>query len=94
MEEDLKTYKVSVEGSATSVMTTPLDPPKEPKAICCLLLIGDRDFNDGFYAQYPESSSVRLYEVTTEQYLPPRCRKPRKRTVETLLGEWTLGDFR
>jgi hypothetical protein len=37
---------------------------------------------------------VRLCETTTEEYVPPRCKKPRTRIVHTPIGQWTLGVFR
>jgi len=66
------------------------DPEGAVDDIARELLGGDL----GMVADLPDSGTVSLSEATWEEYLPPRCRKPRRREVVTPITTWTLGQFR
>jgi hypothetical protein len=48
----------------------------------------------GMSKALPDSTPVLLLDERVEEWLPPRCRKPRKRVVRDVVARFTLGDFR
>jgi hypothetical protein len=64
----------------------------DPWALACEFMLGPT--GHVHLERLPDEARVTLSETTSEQYTPPRCRKPRTRMVDTQLGAWTLGDFR
>ncbi len=86
-EHEMK--ELHVEGRPFSINRCP-EPEGTPFEVAHDLFVG----NMGLFDALPDSAKVTLSEVTVEEYIPPRCRKPRKRRVATPIMTWTLGEFR
>jgi hypothetical protein len=81
--------QLHVAGSLTSHSRCP-DPEGALFECACQLLEGWELDNP----KLPDSAQVSLWEITWEEWVPPRCRKPRDRQVRKLLATYTLGEFR
>jgi hypothetical protein len=77
-----------IEGSSRSTSRCP-DPEGTPIEIAAALM----NFESGNPA-IPDAAVVVLTEEQQEEYTPPRCRRPRTRSVSREIARFTLGEIR
>jgi hypothetical protein len=82
-------YELTIEGTGCSCNRCP-DPEGTPLEVAVQLL------ETRLYKtkNLPDSTPVVLSTTRWEEYLPPRCRKPRTRTVYDEVARFTLGELR
>ncbi len=87
-----KCYELGIEGRGTEMRHI---EPGEPWDMACKFLLEPcGELHIPTVKALPDENTVVLWEVGREEYLPPRCRKPRTRLVRREIGRWTLGEFR
>jgi hypothetical protein len=82
-------YELKIEGTGCSCNRCP-DPEGTPLEVAVQLL-ETRMYK---IKNLPDSTPVVLSDVRMEEYLPPRCRKPRTRRVMDEVARFMLGELR
>lgn len=77
-----------VEGESVEVMSWIMPPEDETSFAIRNTILQRQDPSKA------DSLKVQLLTGRQEQYTPPRCRKPRTRTIKSVAKEWTLGELR
>jgi hypothetical protein len=82
-------YELQIDGDGWRMSTCP-QPTGTPLEVVLALLKPNLYKLRGL----PDSRPVRLLNCRKEEYLPPRCRKPRTRYVHDLVATFTVGELR
>jgi hypothetical protein len=82
-------YELQIDGDGWRMSTCP-QPTGTPLEVVLTLLKPNLYKLRGL----PDSYRVRLLNCRAEEYLPPRCRKPRTRYVYDTVATFTVGELR
>jgi hypothetical protein len=84
-------HELAIQGTSSTISRMP-EPEGTPFEIANGLIEADLDMPS--VKVLPDSALVVLLDGQVEEYLPPRCRKPRKRIVRKEVARFSLGEFR
>jgi hypothetical protein len=82
-------YELTIKSTGRSFSSFP-DPQGAPLEVAVQLI----ETRLCLVTKLPDSTPVVLSDARQEEYLPPRCRKPRTRTVYDEVARFTLGELR